>query len=411
MHSYSNRMTTRNVDNSVYIIQSSSTGEKTIKILVMCAALDLSKPIGSTPALWQLFKAMYEGGHELLIIPYSGHSIDSIWWRSFPNPNYYKGLIMERILKMVKHSPGKRNMPFIPMLARVFARPNLERSVMKIIQKESDIDAILIINLPLNQLDGFVSNIRNNYRRIPVILYDVDVPTSLPSHGGFTFNHYVGADLSEYDSFIIPSEGSVDELKALGAREVNVVHFGVDTDVYTPLQLEQDIDLLFFGNGSRDRANNIRMMITEPSRVLLKYKFTVSGRYLEIDAGNALVTPAFSFMEWRRYCSRSKINLNVVRESHANVYGTSTSRPFELASMQCCIVSAPYKGLEKWFEVGKEILVANSSKECIDLYQTLINDEDLRVRMGKAARARVIKEHTSKHRAIQITDIIQKTSV
>jgi spore maturation protein CgeB len=61
------------------------------------------------------------------------------------------------------------------------------------------------------------------------------------------------------------------------------------------------------------------------------------------------------------------VNLNVVRDEHANIFATSTSRPFELAAMRCCAVSAPYKGIEKWFEVGKEILVANSAKECLEM--------------------------------------------
>ena len=44
-------------------------------------------------------------------------------------------------------------------------------------------------------------------------------------HGGFTFNHYVDADLSEYDLFTISSEASVDELEELGARDL-LLFFG-----------------------------------------------------------------------------------------------------------------------------------------------------------------------------------------
>ena len=168
-----------------------------IKVLVICAALDISKPYGSTPALWQLFKAMYELGHELIIIPYHGHAISSLWWRCYPNPNYYKGMILEKVLKMVKHSHGKKNMPFIPTFARFFARPNIERLVNRILLNERDVEAVLMINVPLNQLKGFATHLRRNHANIPIIVYDIDVPTSLPSHGGFTFNHYIGADLSE----------------------------------------------------------------------------------------------------------------------------------------------------------------------------------------------------------------------
>ena len=78
--------------------------------------------------------------------------------------------------------------------------------------------------------------------------------------------------------------------------------------------------------------------------------------------------------------------------------------------MKSCIVSAPYQGIEKWFDVGKEILIGNSSKECIEIYQTLLDDSELRNKMGEAAYSRVKKEHTARHRAKQIIEIIKKQS-
>ena len=371
--------------------------------------MDLSKPYGSTPALLQLFKGMYEEGNELLIIPYHGKPIEGLWWRALENPNYYKGVLLEKVLKIVKHKHGKRNLPLIPMVAQKLATPKLARFVDKILTTEKDVDAVLMINIPLNQLRGLPTIIKKKHN-IPFLLYDIDAPTSLPSAGGFTFNFYVGADLSEIDSFIVPSEGSVPELRNLGASKVNIVHFGVDVDAYTPISTVKDIDILFFGNGGSSRENNIKMMITEPSKVL-KYKFLVSGRFLEgTDIGNAVVTKPFSFTEWRNYCCRSKVNLNVTRELHASVFGTSSSRPFELAAMRSCIVSSPYKGLEKWFDVGKEIMVGYSAKEFIELYNMLMNDEEMRLKMGEMARNRVIKEHTSRHRARQIMQIIKQNS-
>jgi spore maturation protein CgeB len=103
--------------------------------------------------------------------------------------------------------------------------------------------------------------------------------------------------------------------------------------------------------------------------------------------------------------------LNVVRDLHANVFATSTSRPFELAAMQSCVVSSPYRGLENWFDVGKEILVVNSLKECIEMYPMLIEDEEMRIKIGVAAQNRVMKQHTSRHRARQIIDILKVSQV
>jgi len=378
-----------------------------MKILILCSTLDLSKPFGATPYLWQLFKGLYEEGHELLVIPYHSFGINTVWWRSIQNPNLYKGLLLEKILKLFDRCTSKTvDISFIPSLGRLLVKPKLYKLIDKILQQEKNIEAVLMIAIPLNQIEGLANQIRDQHR-IPIIYYDLDVPSSLPSQGGFTFNYLKGADLSEYDSIIIPSEGSVTELRELGARHVNVVHFGVDPDVFNPVPLDKDIDFFFFGNDGGARANNLKMMITEPSKVLGN-SFIVSGRGLSIDLGRARVLEPLSFTEYRKYCCRAKVNLNVVRQLHADVYGTSTSRPFELASMQCCIVSAPYNGLEKWFATNKEILIAKSSKECLEFYQMLIDDSDLRISMGIAARNRLKKEHTSRHRARQIIEILKQ---
>jgi glycosyltransferase involved in cell wall biosynthesis len=377
-----------------------------MKILIICSTLDLSKPYGATPALWQLFKGFYEEGIEPLLIPYHGRNMDTIWWRSFQSPNYYKGIILEKIINLKYTSKKISNLGLIPTLGRFLVKPSLLKLINKIMLKEKNIQAILMIAVPLNQLKGLANEIKKHWD-IPIIYYDLDVPTSLPSHGGFTFNYLKGVDLSEYDSIIVPSEGSITELRDLGARCINIVHFGVDLDVYKPVMVKKDIDFFFFGNGGRARANNLNMMVKEPS-IALGRKFIVSGRNLDMDLGAAHLISPLSFNQYREYCCRAKVNLNVVRDLHAQIGGTSTSRPFELAAMHCCIVSAPYRGLENWFDVGKEVLVANSSKECIGIYQMLIDNDELRMRMGIAAYNRVKKEHTSRHRAKQIIEIIKK---
>jgi spore maturation protein CgeB len=381
-----------------------------MKILILCSTLDLTKPFGATPSLWQLLKGFYEEGHELIVIPYHGHAINTLWWRSVQNPNYYEGVAMDKILRLF-NKPSRRvsRISFIPIIARLLTKPKLYKIIIETLRQEKNIEAIMMIAVPLNQIKGLANKIKKQYA-IPIIHYDLDVPTSLPSHGGFTFNYIKGADLSEYDSIIVPSEGSITELKELGARDAKVVHFGVDPDVYKPITVKKDIDFLFFGNGGSSRAKNLKMMITDPSSVL-DYKFVVSGRDLGIDLGRSRILPPFSFSEWRNFCCRAKINLNVVRDLHANVFSTSTSRPFELAAMRCCVVSSPYMGLENWFDIGKEILIVKSPKECIEMYGMLIENEELRVKIGEAAQNRVMKEHTSRHRARQIIDILKLTHI
>ena len=378
-----------------------------MKILILAATLDLKKPYSATPFILQWFKAFYEEGHQLFIIPYSGKSVESAWWKSYPNPNYSKGEILEKIIKFTGHKSGKKNLSVIPILAQIFAKPNLEKSIRKILDQEKDISAIINIGLPLNQLKGLAHDLKKTYN-LPIFFFDVDLPTSLPEYGGFTFNYYTGADLTEYDSFIITSEGSQSRLKEMGALSVDIVHIGIDPNEYLPLDLEKDLDIFFFGHNGHTREKFVKMMVTEPSKVL-DYKFLIGGRDYNMDLGKAkYLSENINFTKWKELSSRAKINLNLVHELHAKTFATSTARIFELSALRCCIVSSPYDGLEKWFEPKKEILIANSTKEAIEIYQTLVDNPELRLKIGLAAEKRVKKDHTARNRVREVIDIIRK---
>jgi spore maturation protein CgeB len=366
----------------------------------------MRKPFSATPFLRQLFKAFHQIGNEVILVPYSGEAIQSEWWKCYSNPNLGKSEFLEKFLKKTK-SFESNSSKLIPLLARKFAKPKMEKLLKKILSNERDISAIIFIAIPLNQITGLSESIKKQYQ-LPILYYDVDLPTSLPEHGGFTFNYYPGSNLSEYDSFLVTSEGSVNRLKELGAEHIETVHIGIDPDEYKPIKIKKDIDFFFYGHNGHTRKNFINMMISDPSKIL-GYNFVLGGRNYEMDVGKAeFLSSKINFTKWIEYSCRSKVNLNVVHELHAKTYATSTARPFELSALGCCIVSSPYNGLEKWFDTKKEILVSNSAKECIEIYNFLIDNDEIRAKMGIAAQNRVLKNHTSSHRAKQIIEIIKK---
>ena len=126
------------------------------------------------------------------------------------------------------------------------------------------------------------------------------------------------------------------------------------------------------------------------------------------DIGDADRLPYLSFSKLREYACRSKLNLCITRGAHANVYGSSSSRPFELSAMAACIVANPYKGLEEWFEPEKEIIIVQSAAEAIERYTFLLAHDSQRQSIGNAARNRVLKQHTFRHRARDLAGIIQQ---
>lgn len=76
--------------------------------------------------------------------------------------------------------------------------------------------------------------------------------------------------------------------------------------------------------------------------------------------------------------------------------------------MGCCMVANPYLGVEEWFEPGKEIFVVGSAEEAADRYRYLLAHDSERIAAGEAARARVLKDHTFRHRAGQLVQIIRQ---
>jgi spore maturation protein CgeB len=148
-------------------------------------------------------------------------------------------------------------------------------------------------------------------------------------------------------------------------------------------------------------------MLREPSLALPEARFATRGTNLG-DLGRVELLPYLSFSKLREYACRSKINLVITRKAHASVQASSSSRPFELASMGACMVCNPYAGIETWFEPDKELIIVHSAEEAIERYRWLLTHESERLAMGRAARERLLKEHTFRHRAQQLVETIQE---
>ncbi len=386
-----------------------------MKILAIVSTIDLKNKLGCTPAWWQLLKALYEIGHEVIVVPYLGRPVESLWWRTYENPCERESIIYNAYLegkKKAGKSPSAKTFltAAADQLIQNYIKPKWQRFLCNVVDTEKDISLLLFMSIPINHFTGIPSIIKKR-SGMPVAFYDGDMPTILPKYivsRGFKFNYYEKADLSEYDAFFTNSKGSIPDIEQMGARNVSPLYYGIDPDLASPVEIEQDIDISFFGYGSDFREEWMEKLITIPSREMPDVKFAVAGGGFNIDLGNAKMHGDLSYSQWRQFSCRSKINLNITRWSHTSVYASSTSRPFELASFGSCIVSQPYNGIEEWFEPGLELAIAGSSREAIDIYRNLLSSPSRRHEMAEKARQRVIKEHTYKHRASQLTETISR---
>jgi len=188
--------------------------------------------------IWQLLKGLYEIGCDTIVTPYRGRAFRSLWWRCYPNPARLEGELYaktELSMKSVRKNTGFIKNLIVPRAAQLAVLPKWRHLLEKIHKKEKSIDAALITGVPVNQIKGIGTFIKELFQ-CPILYYELDVPTSLQKFGGFTFNYFRGADLSEYDVIICPSEGVAEDLYELGAKRIEYVHFGVDPDLFLPIK-------------------------------------------------------------------------------------------------------------------------------------------------------------------------------
>ena len=382
----------------------------------MLSYADLKYRVGCIPLFWQLLKNLHEKGVENLVIPYAGNSVESLWWKEYPNPAY-KYFKTEQILRRFSFKwnsdakkSNKNKLGYKEKLANFLVAPKWYKKLKEILEEQEDIDAIILYNIPLNHMLDLPEKIREIRSDIKIIFYDGDMPVHLPSFGGFKtgYNPLIGVDLSQYDTVITNSEGAESELKEMGARKTETLHWGVDPSVFVPKNYEKKYDIFFYGIGTEFRKNDFNNMLTSPSYERSRYKFLLGGHgFTQDEIGNMQYQKNVPIPEWINLCCKTKINIDVVRTSHSSVYGTSNGRKFEMGALGTCIVSSPHKGVEKWFKVGKEIIIVENKDETLEIYDQLLNDDPMREEIGINMRNRILKDHTYKIRAEKLIKIIK----
>jgi hypothetical protein len=391
---------------------------KAPKILAVASAIDLDFRYGCTPAWWQLWKGLYEAGVDLIVTPYRGRPVESPWWRTAPNPAYLEGesfarardawarLKGDRYLRRAEADPGDTDR-FVREVVWRWVTPRWQRHVERILEREGDVDAVLVFTVPMAHLRGIPSALRERFG-VPVVFYDGDVPMSLPEFGGMDtgFNYYYGADPGEYDLVVSNSEGGLERLRELGARRAEALYWAADPELFRPLNVEKEHDVFFYGYGDKFRREWMRELVGEPSRRLPEVDFALGGEDFQGDVGRARTLGVIPFNAFNRAISSTRIALNVTRRAHATVRASSTARPFELAMAGAAIVSNPVEGIETWFEPGRELLVVGDADEATAAYGELLADGGRLAELGAQARERALDEHTYAHRARRLLELV-----
>ena len=80
-----------------------------------------------------------------------------------------------------------------------------------------------------------------------------------------------------------------------------------------------------------------------------------------------------------------------------------SGRLFEAAACGTPIVSDAWRGLDEFFTPGREILVTKTAEDVMNAI--LMSDAELQ-RISRAARERVLGQHTAMHRAVELESLL-----
>jgi spore maturation protein CgeB len=244
------------------------------------------------------------------------------------------------------------------------------------------------------------------------IFYDLDTPITLAQYSRNNPVSYIpGEGLGGFDLVLSFTGGSAltELVRVLGARKTSTLYGHADPGAHHPSDSESDYlaTLSYLGTYASDRQPLLEEMFLEPARQLSQKRFTIAGALYPKDfkwAHNIYFVRHLPPAKHPTFFSSSLLTLNVTRPAMAAMGFCPSGRLFEAACCQTAVLSDYWRGIEEFFEPGKEILIAATTKEVVDI---LSYDTAMLAEVGLAARRRALSQHTSDHRAQEFEELVK----
>lgn len=234
------------------------------------------------------------------------------------------------------------------------------------------------------------------------VFYDIDTPVTLRALRSGGTPYLEPRQIPEYDLYLSFTGGPMLERlrREFGARRAAALHCSVDPEVYFPTGEQAEWDLGYLGTYSSDRQPALESLLLMPAREWPSGRFVVAGPQYPSDVDWPQNVQRASHVpppEHRGFYNRQRFTLNITREDMVVAGYSPSVRLFEAAACGTPIVSDLWRGIDRFFEPGKEILLARTSSHVLSGLRDV--SEEKRLAIAENARRRVLSEHTSAHRA------------
>jgi spore maturation protein CgeB len=161
------------------------------------------------------------------------------------------------------------------------------------------------------------------------------------------------------------------------------------------------------GTYAADRREALEELFVAPARRTPLGRFVLGGALYPDDfpwQPNMWLVPHVPPAQHAAFFSSSALSLNVTRGAMSRWGWCPSGRLFEAAACGAPQITDAWEGLDAFFEPGKEILVART---CADVVGAIASGRGELMRMSRAARERVLAEHTAEARARELVVMLR----
>ncbi|CAA9223134.1 MAG: Spore_germination_protein_CgeB [uncultured Chthoniobacterales bacterium] len=344
-----------------------------------------------------------------------GLSITSSWGNG--HATTFRGLVRELtaagndVLFLERDQPwyaGNRDLPNPP-----YGETQLYKSVAELKRRFAadvhDADCVIVGSyVP----DGIVvGEWVTEHARGVTAFYDIDTPVTLSALESGACE-YLSSDLVARFSLYLSFTGGP-TLRRIendyGSPMARALYCSVDPEMYFPERAPQKWMLGYLGTYSDDRQPTVTRLLIDPATRLPDARYVVAGPMYPDSIAWPANVERITHIEpkhHREFYNAQRFTLNVTRADMIRAGYSPSVRLFEAAACGTPIISDEWAGLDEFFEPGREILIATSTEDMVEILQGM-PESDAR-EIGRRARERVLAEHTAGHRASELVAYIDE---
>lgn len=243
-----------------------------------------------------------------------------------------------------------------------------------------------------------------------VAFWDVDAPATLERMLSNPQDP-LRAHVPRYDLVLTYGGGQrvIDAYLGLDARECVPIYNALDPDTHHPVPMDHRFaaDLGFLGNRLPDREQRVHRFFFDAARKAPEFDYLLGGSgWDDVDLpSNVVRLGHVPTRDHNAFNCSAHMVLNINRDSMARFGFSPPTRVFEAAGAGACLMTDAWDGIEMFLEPGREVLIADSAEQ-VNQHLRAIGPVLAR-QIGERARARMLREHTYAHRAVQLESLLE----